>query len=97
MPLDTKLQDRLSAYETLFGPLEELEWSGSIQGPGSGPMSSGDDGTEYPSCPICNGLEKPNGDFIESAVGHRSGCKLASVLNKPTRPLKPGEQARLAF
>jgi hypothetical protein len=88
---------QLDVYRQLFGPMDQLEWSGYQRGPGSGPMFSGNDGEKYPACPICNGLQKPNGSFIPEAVGHRPGCKLALLLGKPTRPLKRGEQNVLAL
>lgn len=96
MSLDVARHDRLATYVALFGPLEELEWSGEREGPGDGPMFSGP-GTKYPACPICGGLEKPNGSFVDTAVGHQPGCRLAAVLGKPTRALQRGEQAEIAL
>lgn len=69
-----------------------LEWSGLIHGQGSGPMGSGDDGRPYAACPVCGGLREPNGEFIEEAVGHRPGCRLAHALGVPTRPSKGQEE-----
>lgn len=74
--------------------LEDREWSGTTRGPGSGPMFSGDDGTPYPSCPECGGLQRPNGEFVASAVGHRSGCIIAAMLDRPT-VVEPGQTGRL--
>lgn len=76
--------------------MEEIEWSGYVRGPGSGPMFSGDDGTKYPACPECGGLKEPNGSFVASAVGHRSGCNIAMELGRPT-VVEPGETGRLAL
>jgi hypothetical protein len=97
MSLDAARHDRLATYVALFGSLEELEWSGEAVGPGSGPMFSGNDGARYPACPLCGGLKEPNNSFIESAVGHQPGCRLAAVLGKPVRPLNLGEQAEIAL
>lgn len=72
------------------------EWSGYTRGQGSGPMGSGGDGHKYPACPECGGLEKPNGEFIASAVGHRSGCTIATALGRKTY-VEPGETGRLAL
>jgi hypothetical protein len=63
--------------------LKKLEWSGYQQGQGSGFMSSGGDGRHYPACPICDGIQPGSGsegDFMSSAVGHRSRCQLKSIL-----------------
>lgn len=90
--------DKLKLYELyklVYGSLDGVEWSGIRQGQGWGPMGSGNDGTEYPACPVCGGLKEPNGEFIAEAVGHQPGCALAAALGKPTRPLKPGEQGRM--
>lgn len=89
--------DKLAIYETVYGPIKDLEWSGYARGQGFGPMGSGDDGAEYPACPVCGGLEKPNNEFIESAVGHQPGCRLAAALGAPTRKLVAGEQGRMAL
>ncbi len=35
--------------------LERLEWTGSREGPGDGPMDSGP-GRHYPACPYCGRL-----------------------------------------
>lgn len=72
-------------YEIVYGKMSaaELEWSGSRQGPGFGPHGSGNDGTDYPACPVCGGLEKPNGNFRADAVGHRPDCRLAEALGRP--------------
>jgi hypothetical protein len=74
--------------------LERLEWSGYTRGQGSGPMGSGGDGQKYPACPECGGLQRPNGEFIRSAVGHRSGCTIAHALGRRTH-VEPGETGRL--
>lgn len=78
-----------------FDWIEKNEWSGTREGPGWGPMGSGP-GPLYAACPECGGLEKPNGDFISSAVGYRSGCIIAAILNRPTVVL-PGETGNLAL
>lgn len=64
--------------------MEDYEWSGSRQGQGFGPHGSGNDGFEYDACPECGGLREPNGEFVDSAVGHRSGCPVADVLERAT-------------
>ena len=76
--------------------VEEMEWSGSRQGQGFGPHGSGNDGAEYPACPECGGLEEPNGEFISSAVGHRSGCTIADLLGREM-VIPEGETGRLAL
>lgn len=96
MSLDANRHDELSVYRALFGPIDKLEWSGTTEGPGNGPMFSGP-GEKHPACPLCGGLEKPNGAFIARAVGHQPGCRLAAVLGRPTRALEPGEQGRIAL
>ena len=58
--------------------LNSLEWSGRSQGPGTSMGAS--NGSWYKSCPMCRGLEKPNGNFIRSAVGHKDGCKLQAAI-----------------
>lgn len=75
--------------------VEENEWSGSREGPGYGPHGSGD-GPSYSACLECGGLEKPNGDFIEIAVGHRSGCTIADLLGRET-VVEIGETGSLAL
>ncbi len=89
--------EKLRVYETLFGTIDQLEWSGTRHGPGSGPMGSGSDGHPYPACPDCGGLKEPNNVFVEEAVGHQPGCRLAALLDKPTRKLEEGEQGRMAL
>lgn len=84
------------AIEKAARLLPGLEWSGTAHGQGSGPHGSGGDGYPYPACPECGGLEKPNGEFIAEAVGHRSGCRLAALLGSPTVLLE-GETGRLAL
>jgi hypothetical protein len=88
---------KLAVYAAVAGPVEDLEWSGSRQGQGYGPHGSGNDGPVYKACPVCRGLEKPNGDFIASAVGHQPGCVLAALLGSKTRPLARGEQGVIAL
>ena len=87
---------RLKAYELAFGDLtlDELEWSGVNQGPGSGPHSSGDDGLLYKACPYCHQLKEPNGDFIRSAVGHTYSCKLARLLGSKRNPPRDEDEAQ---
>lgn len=84
------------AIEKAARLLPGLEWSGTARGQGSGPHGSGGDGHPYPACPECGGLQEPNGEFIDSAVGHRSGCRLAALLGSPT-VLPEGETGRLAL
>lgn len=90
-------EEELRIYRTLYGPVDELEWSGTRHGPGSGPMGSRGDGYPYPACPECGGLKEPNGEFVASAVGHQPGCRLAALLDKPTRKLEEGEQGKMAL
>jgi hypothetical protein len=73
--------------------LEENEWSGLREGPGYGPHGSGP-GLHYAACIECGGLQRPNNDFISSAVGHRSGCIVAAILDRPT-VVQEGETGRL--
>ena len=62
--------------------IDQLQWSGILRGPGSGPMNSGDDGTPYPACPICHGLKEPNADFTtKQAVGHLPGCFMGMFVS----------------
>lgn len=63
------------------GGLEELEWSGTREGQGDGPHSSGP-GPLFAACPVCGGLKEPNGHFIAEAVGHRPDCQLARLLKE---------------
>ncbi len=62
--------------------LERLEWTGSREGPGDGPMDSGP-GRHYPACPYCGQL-KPSiaskSQFVDTAIGHLESCKLAIAL-----------------
>lgn len=75
----------LELRRIVHGPVtDRVEWSGVVRGPGWGPHGSGNDGDKFPACPVCRGLEKPNGQFIGSAVGHRPGCRLAKFLGSPT-------------
>ena len=97
MSIDAQRHEELAVYRELFGSIEKLEWSGTQRGPGSGPMFSGNDGERYAACPICGGLEKHNNSFIASAVGHQPGCRLAALLDKPTRALELGEQGEIAL
>lgn len=76
--------------------LEKYEWSGERQGQGFGPHGSGDGGLLYPACPECLGLKQPNNEFAHSAIGHRSGCRIADVLKRPTY-VEPGETGELAL
>lgn len=95
MSLDVQSREKLAIFEIIFGPFENLEWSGEVRGPGSGPMFSGGDGERYAACPVCRGLKEPNGAFVKSAVGHQPGCRLAAALGKPERPLENGEQGSI--
>lgn len=86
----------LALYKAAYGPItDEVEWSGYARGQGSGPMGSGGDGARYPACPVCGGLKRGNNEFINSAVGHKPGCRLAASLGKPTRALLPDEQGEM--
>jgi hypothetical protein len=84
--------DRPPELNRLLLKLDEVEWSGVTHGQGSGPMGSGNDGAAYACCPTCGGLKEPNGEFIESAVGHRSGCRLAAALGRPTVAPEDGQE-----
>jgi hypothetical protein len=66
----------------LLALVVKLEWSAVREGPGDGPMFSGR-GKPYPACAICGGI-KPmaDGAFSESALGHRDGCELATLIAK---------------
>lgn len=60
--------------------LEGNPWTSSVQGPGSGPHSSGGDGAWHPSCRACGGLQpgkSAEGSFIASAIGHKKDCPYA--------------------
>lgn len=84
--IDTKLLQQI---------VEQLEWSSDRQGPGS--YMGANDSDLFPACPECGGLEKPApGHFIESAVGHRSGCKIALALGRPT-VVEEGQTGRLSI
>ena len=67
--------------------LRKIEWSGTRQGQGSGPMGSGGDGPHVEACPRCGGI-KPTSrwrfEFGEEAWGHQSGCSPASALLETT-------------
>lgn len=95
--LNISAEEELHIYRTLFGTIDDLEWSSVRRGQGSGPMGSGGDGYAYPACPACRGLKEPNGEFVGSAVGHQPGCKLAALLGRSTRALEEGEQGRMAL
>lgn len=74
--------------------LRELEWSGRIQGPGT--SMGAQNGDWYKACPICRQLEKPNGDFIKSAAGHKPDCRLGRFL-KDHKPVQlPPEKVKEA-
>ena len=81
----------LPELDRLVASLPDLEWSGTREGQGNGPMSSGP-GPLFPACPVCGGLKEPNGHFIQSAVGHRSGCRLAALLGSPTVAPEDGQE-----
>jgi hypothetical protein len=70
----------MNAHHILKAVVKALEWSGSVQGPGSGPMFSGGDGTYYAACPACGWLMRPNGDFDTKAVGHKPNCPVKAIL-----------------
>lgn len=74
----------LSLYRLAYGVRtpEQLEWCGVVTGPGEGPMGSGHGGRRYVACPVCRQLEKPNGEFIGSAVGHLPDCEMARALGR---------------
>lgn len=74
--------------------LEDMEWSGTRRGQGFGPHGSGGGGHPYAACPECGGLEEKNGEFVNSAVGHRSGCTIADVLGRKT-VIEEGENGSL--
>lgn len=74
--------------------IEDLEWSDTVRGPGS--YMGARDGSLYDCCPLCGGLEKENSNFDPSAVGHRSGCRIALFLKRPTE-ISPGETGKLAL
>ena len=64
--------------------LKDIEWSGSRQGQGSGPMSSGGNGPMVRCCPKCRGVDPsdPNkGHFIDSVIGHRDGCEIKKEID----------------
>ena len=61
--------------------IRKLEWSATREGPGLGPHDSGK-GTPYRACPICGQLEKSNGEFIASAVGHKRECLMKKVIKE---------------
>ena len=86
------LRKQLEIFELVSGSIDDIEWSGEQQGPGSGPHSSGNDGALYEACPACGGLKEPNGSFIREAVGHRRGCPLKKKL-KALKKLTAGEPA----
>lgn len=65
----------------LLHSLEEIEWSGTREGQGNGPHSSGP-GPLFAACPVCHGLKEPNGHFIADAVGHRPDCQLDRMLKE---------------
>ncbi len=63
--------------------LKRIEWCSVEQGPGSGPMFSGNDGTRYPACPVCDGIKPGCGarvDFSPEAIGHKPRCSLNKLL-----------------
>lgn len=65
--------------------LKSIEWSGSQQGPGSGPMASGGDGVLSQSCPVCRQINPKDPyvcNWIDEAVGHKSDCMLKKALNQ---------------
>ena len=56
--------------------LRKLEWSGMAKGMGFGYMGSGNDGPEFPACPICDGIKPKSGadrEFPKKPLGILSG------------------------
>lgn len=84
--------ERPRELNLLLLEIDQIEWSGAAQGPGYGPHGSGGDGPWYAACPTCGGLREPNGDFNDSAVGHRSGCRMAAALGRPTVAPADGQE-----
>lgn len=82
----TRAQWTTAAKARLFDLLcpepEDVEWSGTRYGQGSGPHGSGGDGHPYPACPVCGGLKEANNEFIADAVGHREDCELDKALRE---------------
>ena len=76
----------------------DLEWSGEREGPGS--YMGAKDGTIFRACPLCGGLppdeESARNSFMDSAFGHRSGCRIAKALNRPT-VIAEGETGELTL
>lgn len=72
--------ERIGDIHAAFYRVRGLEWMGRRRGPGT--SMGAQNGTIYPACPVCHGLEKPNGDFDNSAVGHQPGCWLGDLLKE---------------
>ena len=64
--------------------LKRLEWSGMRQGQGYGYMGSGNDGPQFPACPICDGAKPGTGSEREFSdrAGHTNRCVLKKELEK---------------
>jgi hypothetical protein len=90
----TLYQDISAELRLLREIVRDLEWSGERQGPGTSMGSQ--DGAWYPACPICGGLEEHGVGLSSDAVGHRSGCRMAQALGRPTT-IRDGETGRLTL
>lgn len=71
----------MNATQILLAVVKVLEWSGSRQGAGSGPMFSGSDGRYYAACPVCMQLKNATLDFVSEAVGHQQSCALKNLID----------------
>lgn len=61
--------------------LRKLEWSGWTKGPPTAMHL--DNGKSFRACPVCHGIQpdqSAENHFISSAIGHRRGCSMQSVL-----------------
>lgn len=60
-----------------------VEWLGMVQGQGTGPHGSGDDGQVFPGCLACGGIhESGSREFIVEAIGHKPTCLLRKMMER---------------
>lgn len=92
--------DRIIRGLVAIKVVERSEWDATRSGP---PTGSGlGNGRDWDACGECGGINPDekrrgaNGDFTEDAFGHRSGCLVAAVLERPT-VLSDGENGSLAL
>jgi hypothetical protein len=81
-PLAARDAAKLAAFDGLLAAVVDLEWAGRQWcGAGAAMHRQHIDGTWDAACPVCHGI-KPgcSNGWIESAFGHRDGCKLSAAI-----------------